>query len=772
MSVCVCVCTHVYHIISHVQNLDPDHGEEVMKDLPEGRQHADNMQGTEEDILPPSSTIAISDEAMLEKVVSSLSETDYKMSLKWDSVTKSQLSLARPGMEEKNYVSIVPKLHDKLVVFGLILSQHISHKLSAKQQAKVVVVAGTKPHSEELHKELTSLLPKANIELFTGAKEESMTTKLCLSQPTILVCTAGKLYHELQSKAVHLDIITLLVMDDFHMALMNTSLRDVLQYYLHSKINYKLNGPHMVGVMCFPGEGFVALTIDDMQERLLNMCAIINANGGMTTPGNYPQGDSPKDTRFSVTTFKFRDSKRDFVAHLAVEMGHLEDRCEFTCPFEKWSPAYSSFVQAHRDTLLAVSTADTISSHLPTVSYLELLLCCAKAMNVCREFGCEDAVQVLRRHSISESSSRPPDSPFKDAEHALVMLQAELQKIVTRKNPIFESVAEKLTSQFSQSPLSKGIIFVDSLKEGRFLCEEIKKIPYHVRPSIIDHVYVIRDSNMDSSMETDSSPPPTHELNILKNFIRAECRLLIIPFPIETDKEKLQLPSCNFLLRLCQVANTTTMLETEYILTSFASSATKPCSKLLEDLQLVLLEAVLKDHPFKKQTDKMVSRRQRTLVQDYLAQTRIPLVPPRKNTNKSPAEKFILKCKKCKTFACKGKDIYTLFADGGQFYVVPNRDFRFRFMTKVYRSQHKTIKRISRQHKVLCSNCDSRWGTICYFPTRRCVLPVIKSKYFVFEMDQKLHLVKIWQHVPFYVPPITACTFFRSRGTSPPSESE
>lgn len=723
--------------------------------------------------MPPPPPPVIPSETLMERALSSLSDTDYQLSLKQEDVTKAQLDLARLGMEGKNYVAVLPKVSDKLVMFGLILSQHISQKLAAKEEAKIVIVARTKPRAEELYKEVKTLLPKASIDLFTGTEEDSMSTKLCLSRPIVIVCTAGKLHYELDTEAVHFSTITLLLMDDCHMAMKENSMEDVMQYYIRSKIYNKLVGPHMVGVTCSPGEEYVALTIDEMQDRLLNVCGIIDAASGMITPANYPLGDPPQETRPSIhtKTFKSRDANKDFVTHLSVEMGLLEDRCGFSCPFEKWSSEYSSFVQARRDTLLAVSTADTLSSLLPTLSLLELLLCYAKALSACREYGCEDAIQVLRRHYITDSSSRSSSSPFKEAELALVKLQAELQDIVTRKNPIFEAVAENLSNQFSRSPFSKGVLFVDSLKEAQFLCEEIAKTLFHARPSIIDYIYVTKNSAV-TNMEVDGDTnPPVHELDILNSFTRGECRLLIIPFPIEKDKDQLDLPSCNFILRLRQIPNMTTMVETEYMLTSVASTASKPCSGLLDDLQLALMDDVLKDPPFEEETEQTILRRQENLMHDYVARKHIPIFPSRKR--KTPTvEMLTLKCKNCKTFACKGTDIYTLFVDGGQFYVVPNRNFRFRFTTKVYRSKHKAIKRISRRYRMLCNNCDSRWGTICYFPARGCELPVIKSKYFLFEMEQKFYRVKMWADALFYVPPITACTFFRARGSSPPSESE
>lgn len=724
---------------------------------------------------PPPPPPIIPDEELMEKALSSLMDTDYQISIKPEEVTKAQLRLARPGLEGKNYVAVLPKASDKLVIYGLILSKHIAQKTAEKEQAKVVIVARTKSRAEELHKELKALLPKAEMELFEGTEENSMSTKLCLSKSTLIVCSAGKLHYELDSEAVHFSNITLLLMDDCHLAMTENSHEDVLQYFIRSKIYNKIEGPHMVGVTCSPGEEYVALTIEEMRERLLDVCGMVNASGGMSTPANYPLGESPPEKGPSIRTksFKSRDAKIDFVTHLSVEMGLLEDKCGFSCPFEKFSSDYSNFVQARRDTLLAVSTADTIASFLPALSYLELLLCYAKALSTCKEYGCEDAIQVLRRHQIREASSRSSDSPFKEAELALVKLQAELQEIMTRKNPVFEAVSEDLSFQFSQSPFAKGILFVDSLKEAQFLCEEIARTQFHARPSIIDYIYVTKNSPV-SNMEVDGdTSPPAQEQDILRIFTRGECRLLIVPFPIEKDKNQLVLPSCNFLIRLRQIPDLTTMVETEYMLTSVASSASKPCSGLLEDLQLSFMDSVLKEPPFEEQTEQMLTRRQENLMHDYVARKHIPLYPRRKRKSKTPAvEMLTLKCKTCKTFACKGSDIYTLFVDGGQFYVVPNRDFRFRYTTKVYRSKHKAIKRISRRYRMLCNNCDSRWGTICYFPARGCELPVVKSKYFLFEMQQKFYRVKMWADALFYVPPLTACTFFRARGSSPPTESE
>ena len=698
-------------------------------------------------------------------------ESDFQLGIDEKNITQAHLHLAYPGFEGKNYVAHMQQPSDRALITSLLIREHVRKKRAVKAFPKIIVVANSKPRAQELHTELEKLLPKALIHLFTGTEENSMTTKLCLQQSTVIVCTAGKLYSEMESDVVRISTINLLVMDDSHLALQQTPMEAVIMHYIVKAKNYNSERPdfiQIVGLTESLCSTFPALRVKPMIDHLLDICGSVDAiNGICSVPESLqkvPDSAEPH-SKVNVTSFKFQDSKHDFIALTSVEMGRLERVNDLVCPFEKWSQDYKHFIKEKMKALEAgglikegETPAESVSKEVSQkLGVLELLWLYSEALSACNERGCEEGLAVLSQQQGGSITS----------EGAHVQLRNELDEVTRRKDTVLESLSETIRYHLPLTPNAKGIIFVDSPEEAHRYCAEIRSTNFQAHPAVVTRKTAVQYSTSSCINLTKEGEDPViseDQKNVIQSFNNGETRLLLVPVAIETEADVLNLPSCNFLLRLNHLENKYEMIDTEYVLTSVHSPVLKTCSELIKDVKKSLLKDALKQMPTGEAFLKALTPRQDELMYEYTGRYRGLFFRPRKRKKGPTIDMLQLRCKKCRVFVCHGTELFTFFVDGGQHYVVPNLDFRLRSTTKPYRSKHKTIKRVSRLRRMFCGNCCAKWGTLCLFPRKGCELPVLKSKNFLFEMDRKFYRIKMWSDALFYVPPVSACDKFTVYG--------
>ena len=697
-------------------------------------------------------------------------ESDFELGIGESEITQAQLYLAQPGFIGKNYVAHVQKPSERALVASLIIREHVRKKRAAGALPKIMVVTNTKPRAHELHNELEQLLPKATIHIFTGTEENSMTTKLCLQQTTVIVCTAGKLHSEMQSDVVKMSAMNLLIMDDSHLALHQTPSEAVIMHYVVKEKNYNSDRPTFIQIVGLTESlcgTFPALQVKPMVDHLLDICACVDAYGGIcSVPESLrdplPQSPTPP-TSVDVKTFLHQDAKHDFLVLTSVEMGRLERDNDLMCFYEKWTPEYKSFIQEKIKSLEAggmvkegEQPAESVSKDVSQkLGVLELLWLYSEAQTACNERGCEEGLAVLNRQEGNILNGK-----------AQAQLKKELEVVMRRKDAIVETVSEAVRRHVIGSN-ANGILFVDTAEEAQHLCTEIGAAIFQAHPAVVTRKTAVQYStNSCINLTKEGEDPVVSEdqKNVVQSFNNGETRLLIVPVAIETEADVLSLPSCNVLLRLKCLRKRYQMINMEYVLTTARSPELKTCSELIKEVKETFLKDALQQIPSSDEAfQKAMNPRQDDLMYSYTGRYRGYLY--RTKRKKGPTIDMLqLRCKKCRVFVCHGTELFTFFVDGGQHYVVPKLDFRLRLTTKPYRSKHKTIKRVSRLRQMFCANCCAKWGTICLFPRKECELPVLKSKNFLFEMDRKFYRIKMWSDALFYVPPVSACNAFTVYG--------
>ena len=691
-----------------------------------------------------------------------------------------------------NYVCMVPRLSDKSLYAAMVLCQHaaIRRRSSNAEDRKVrcVIVANTKSRAHEMVVELEGFLPSLSFTLTTGTESESISQKLkeasASSEDVVLVCTSGKLSQEVESEVLTFASISLMLVDDCQHAMRHTFLESAFHKYIVDKVYRSLKPPLpvIVGVTCNPGERSDALDEEAMQKHLLKVAGGVNSTLGLlftddvTSNTYYPTPSSakprPKPTML-IRKIQQRDPRKDVVVTIQVEMCKWEESIDLGCPYPKWSSQYAALVQSELEAALAsldVTSETTPPVLVERVRVLELLQVFVQAIKACMDFGMESGVAVLQSptHTTSLSTTK---ALLTDTHLAsLSNVRHTLELLLTQQSPTVAAVVEVVCGQFAGHRDVRGFLFVDSLQDAHHLSKEISKCKYRSHAHVVPRCLLARYAT-DSCSEVEKAEQTTEEVlergrEGLEAFHTGDCRLLIIPYAIESDTVKLDhLESeYGFIARLHKVSRRDDMVEKEYVLSFLTSHENKPFLELRRDFDMCRVEAGLRTLPTGTQLSKRLTRAQEDVMFAHQSRFIFTSMRPQKKENGPGMDQIQLRCKKCRVYVCHGMEVYSFFVDGGSYCVVPHKDFDTRYHTKPYLAKHKVIKRVNRLKRMFCNNCGAPWGILCHFPAKGCQLPVIKSRYFIFEMNRKYYAIKLWSDALFRVPPITAYPKFHIHG--------
>lgn len=667
---------------------------------------------------------------------------------------------AQIAFQGKNYVFHLPSEEDTVITAGMIISNHVQQKMLNNGIASVIFLVNSKSQAHKQATALRKLMPKANISCYTGTEQDKLSDEWQIPDITkVVVCTACKLNGEFEESLINFYNITLLIVDECHLACKVTSLARIM----HKSVKEKLFArptrmPQVIGITAAKGAGANTTNLKEMAGHLLTVCGVINAMGGIRTHctmknlpdlAPLPTASPPQ---FRVEEFKCHDSKEAFVACVTTEMSRLEHAVEFTCPYERWSQEYNSLLQHVKN-----ETGSRVDpSQKDKMSIMELLQCYSRVLTTRNELNYEDAINVLQNFQISDKAGN--GSTRQLLSHSLEQLKVQLTQLPRLTDPTVKIVTKSLHQQFHQNPNAKGILFTCKRSIASAVSNHISKalVEYQLRPQVI----TIHDGKAVKKVLAE------HKTSI-ENFREGKSRLLVISMAMDGI---IDVPPSHFVMRVHH-AEAETCEMYDYHLTTIFSNTMKTYAEFLSCEQDDLMREAIKYFPTSAQLpEAMYNKQQQIIVQADVKQFQIP--QKRHKKQKSPAAEHIrLKCKKCLTFACQASDLFTVFVDGSRHFVVPDEDFKVRMSSKPNPSE-KDSKRFVKTHMVFCGNCNARWGSVNFFPAKGFGLPVLKSKYFLFELNGKDYKLKMWSDAAFYIPPMSACPGYHIHSSDSTSDSD
>ena len=656
-----------------------------------------------------------------------------------------QWELAEPGIKGDNYIICAPTGTGKTLVAGLIISEHLQKRRRDGNPGKVVFMVTTRPLAQQQRVELNKMMPQASVECCIG--DDGSTIELLLKREDIIVCTAGKLLNELKKDKVHLEEISLIVIDECHHTVKETPHAKVLEIYLKRKQQGKAILPQVVGLTASPG---ASLELEKMLHHLISLCALMDATSGIkTVTENVDELEKHKNKSTSrLENPNGRDQSEEFISRITKEMTVLEQLVSLRCPFPRWSQQYESSIQDMKQPLeMSLNPEDQ-----DQINVLKLLRCYSQALNIYMDLRYEDAIAVLDEFTYFKSEDQAT-SLEKELKQRLECLIAELMELPKVSNPLLTQVEKKLRSQFTATPTSRAICFVRTKKHASAFCDWISKLEsgVEIRPVVF----------VGHTRETGPGMTQVEQEDVMKGFREGKYNLLVATLVAE---EGLNVPVCNLVIRYRAVSKEIAKIHTKSRahagnsegFTILSSDSKKLYQGLTtEELDAVVTEALLYLPVGQLLCDKLLKTQQEILRSCAFKEQ---LAFLRYQSKFAYRDSVQLKCKVCKVNACKGGDIYV--TENASAYVVIDEKFREnKIWIKLHPSHFiKLSEKVTKMSKMYCRNCNSDWGVMCIWPSEGYELPVLKCKSFIFEIDGVLQPVRKWSDAPFDIPPLSSHT--------------
>ena len=658
-------------------------------------------------------------------------------------IRQYQMELAEPGISGENYIVCAPTGTGKTLVAGLIISHHLQKRQNLAK--KVIFIVQTRPLAEQQAKELKKLIPGAKVESSIG-DEVGMTIKDILPDSDIIVCTAGKLVNEIKASLVEFSDLGLMVLDECHHTHKSAQYAKIMEKYLEEKQKSGVRClPQVVGLTASPGAGDNPnLEMDIMIDHLIALCALMDATSGIKViRENVAELDlyTNKPT-FTHNILNCRDPEEEFIQLITDEMTSLEGLVDLKSPFKKWSQEYETCVQQKMQPLEMSPNPKLRNS----ICILDLLRCYSQALNVYMDLRNNDAISVLR-----EFTDLPADQQANDIEKQLKQSREKLIHKLTLlppvRNPRLQQAEAILQDQFTKNPDSKVILFVRTKKHASSMCDWLLTLSVGTRLRI--------QPRMITGHTRTTGTVITHgkQEERMASFHKGGCNVFVATSVAE---EGLDVPACNLVIRFQHViAKTQTQGRARAAeskgFTILASESKKPLQEMKNDELQALVDKVLRDYfpTGRFLLEDLLQKQQQIIQQRELKRS---LKQQRQKTN---AEDIRLRCKKCKTFACSGSDIFSV--ENATYYLVPDKEFKaHKIVTRPHHSPMQMTKSMNKTHKIYCAKCDADWGIMCIWPSEGYEFPVLKCRSFIFEIRGVTHSIRKWSDVPLEVLPLSA----------------
>ena len=656
-----------------------------------------------------------------------------------------QMELAEPGIHGENYIVCAPTGTGKTLVAGLIISHHLQKRKNLEK--KIIFVVPTRPLAEQQATELQRLIPGAKVESSIG-DEGGMTIKDVLPDSDIVVCTAGKLVNEIKAILVVFSDLGLMVLDECHHTRKSAPYAKIMEMYLKEKQKSGARGiPQVVGLTASPGAGQNPTLEDDKTiDHLISLCALMDATSGIkVVRKNVTELDQcTNKPTFTLKISRRRDPNEVFIRLITDEMKWLEGVVGLKSPFRKWSQEYETCIQ-QKKLPLEMSLDPKLRN---SIRIYDLLRCYSQALNVYMDLRKSDAISVL-----SGFTGLPADQQANDFEkHLKQSLEKLIHKLMLLppvRNPLMQQAEGILQEQFTRNQDSKAILFVRTKKHASSICDWISILPEATRRRIQPRMIT------GHTRDTGYGMTQVEQQEVMESFRKGESNVVVATSVAE---EGLDVPACNLVIRFQHVSNEIARTQTQgraraaeskgYAI--LASGSKKPLQEMKNiELQALVDEALLDYFPTGPFLQEMLCESQQKIIQERKLKRKLKQQHQKTNVGRN----IRLICKKCKTVACSGSDIFTV--ENSTHYVVPDKEFKaHKIVKRPHHSPKQMTQSMNKTHKIYCANCDADWGIMCIWPSEGHEFPVLKCMSFIFEIGGVRQYIKKWSDVTFEIPPL------------------
>ena len=711
---------------------------------------------TQDSVSEPPPLAPLVSHPALEDEADSYGQINYSLQLqKGNKVRNYQQELAEPGIRGDNYIFVAPTGSGKTLVTAIIICEHLKRLQALGEIPRVIFLVNTKPLAVQQRERLQEYIGGARVEYIVGDSLGSIKDEL--TQCEVVVCTTGKFLDELKRGWVSLappspneerKMITLLVMDECHHARKSSPQAQLMHHYLKQKLEgHQPKLPQVIGLTASPGAGDNPnLEIEKTIDHLVNLCALLDATSGIATVRQNVDELESFTTKpvLSQDSRPSRSQAERFISLIESEMVKLESIVKMKCSFPKWSQQYETTANQTKMPL-EISTNPTVRDQ---ISALKLLICYSQALNIYMDLRKEDTLKVLEDHSDLPDNDETCTKCETELKRDLNELVSKLKLLPSVENALLKRAEEIIVDRFKEAPESRGVFFVRTKCHAYAVCEWIKSLatqcPF-LKPQVITG----------HTRDTGHGMTQADQEVAMDAFRSGECNILVATSVAE---EGLDVPACNFVIRFQHVSNEIAKAQTQgraraedsEVFTILSCESALNMKEIQNAERLELVNKIIRHDwfPRGKFLQTKLKEEQEAIIQKMKFKHLF-----KKQKGSAQRDKVKIMCKKCKTIACFGSDV---FMDSSH-HVVPGDETKTKLIKRPHHRPRQICETILKTHKIYCKKCNADWGIMCVWPKEGFEFPVLKCKSFVFQVDKGAPFpVAQWSIAPFKPLPLDA----------------
>ena len=651
---------------------------------------------------------------------------------------KYQMELAAPGLQGKNYILVAPTGIGKTLIAGYIIMNHLKQMKDKGKNGKVAFVTPTRQLTFQQKEQLQQYIPDIMAVDITGACGHQMQPLIQNELVDVIVCTAGKLRQELKTEGVHISDFSLIIADECHHAGRPSNYTDVMEFYIREKHTPTSSNclPQVVGMTASPGAGKGKATLLTVKEHQISLCAKLDSTAGIVTvKRNIKELEMfQNDPKSHYIVADERNPNEPFIESMHSAMQQLEKLIDNVPCLTKGSPEYESWLKNEKE-----AAENREQDETARISILDQLFVYSQSLMTYNDFRYEDAVTVL--DDIEELPHQSQLEKTLIAVHRCLLESLSLAPKIP--NPLLVHTESALLDQYSRFPQSKGIFFVRTVKQTRYVINWIKSSPDLSR---IIRVARITGFHHHGGMEK------AEQLRVLEAFRNGTYNLLASTSVLE---EGLDVPECNYVVRYQNISNEIAQVQAKgraradnsriYTVVSANSKMgywyiVQEQKRHLVNEMIVILQQSDIEPNFSQIQKSFILERDR----------KAELI--KKLRSKWPdAEQVEIRCKKCNVLACKGSDVfmYTLSrADPG--YIVPSETFGEKYEKRDH-DKPEISDYFIKPYRIFCRSpsCRTKWGVVGLWRDTEYKFPLLKCEQFLFKYGHVTKTFRKWKNIWF-----------------------
>lgn len=672
-----------------------------------------------------------------------------------------QWELALPGLSGQNYIVCAPTGSGKTTVAGLVISEHLKN---VKGRGKVLFVVNRVSLAQQQRTALQDMIQGAKLEEVAGNVAPHKKAMLSASlqggsdspedegvhfqlDSDIIVCTAGCLFNELKNKRVTLSSISLLVIDECHNAHKNTDYARIMEIYIRAKMSDNTAQlPQVMGLTATPGAGDTARpTLITVLDHLIALCAVMDATGGIQIVSKNICELKLHQASAACTTAtpEGRPEDEPFIAVVVKVITMLEDVYKKLEPpsESKWSHNYTEWINR---TLL---DSQRKGKNRDKISILRTLKSLSSTLKVYHNLAFEDAMAELDKLAFPSTISAT--GMEQNLSKVTSQLKVRLQSLEKVENPLLLQLEAVLVENFTRSPESKALIFVETKVEAASINRWIKS-----RGSL-ENVHSDLVTGQTSGTVTGKKMTKAEQNDALNEFRGGECNLLVCTSVLE---EGIDVPACNLVIRYQKVTSEIAQVQSRgrarasdsHSITIVTSQSGKQFQELLNDEKNALVDQALEVLPVGEGLRGEMQTKQGNILKEWDRKKE----DEAKNRTHVESLEVDIHCLNCSNFLCNGSHVCTI--PNTSHYVVTSKEFLMHAADiQTHPNPAYEPEGLSRTHKLFCKECKVQsLGVMGRWWDHPAKYPVLKCSNIKFKIAGKKEFVpcKKWKAAPFSVP--------------------